>query len=243
MLIMNQVNYDFLRNDLKFLGFGEGLQPELKEALETEHQSFELLYQHKIEDDAVEATLYFTRPDPDGYFFFSKYEMRLDKKKHSFFIFKGKGITVKEAYNLLNGRAVYKLRTAKNGQKYNEWVQLDLQVKDEEGFRIIIYPESHGFDLSTVVDSFQIETPSANWDQSMFIRSLEKGNLQAAFIRENGAYRKVYVQADPGNRTLLIHETKSPFKEEMEETKLGDDIEHALDSKKSKARKLKGISK
>jgi hypothetical protein len=234
-------NADFLCQDLKFLGFGEDQRNEIMESLETEHPGFEIKYKAKFDGEEVEALLFFTRPDPKGYFFFSKYEMRLGEKTHLFVVFKGKGITLKEAYNLLNGRAVYKTRTARNGQKYSEWMQLDLSMKDEFGFRIEIYPESHGFDLDHAIDELEIETPSVNWDRSMLIRSLEKGNLQGAFIKSEGTLRKVNIQADPKNRTITVHEIEYELVETAEEMK-ADDVENEEGSKKSRAKKLKDVT-
>jgi hypothetical protein len=239
---MEQINYDFLSNELKFLGFGDGLFADLKEMLDTEHSTFELVYRNVIEREPVRALLYFNRPDPEGYFFFSKYALSLGEKQHNFFIFKGKGVTVKEGFNLLNGRAVYKQRIVKNGQKFNEWIELDLTARDENGFRINLYPESHGFDLFAVIQSLQIDTPTANWDRSMLIRSLEKGNLQTAFIREEGTNRKVYISANPKDRTITVHEIEPLEWEKPEETKSGDDIEDTLKTK-SKAKKLRDVTR
>ena len=239
---MNQTNYDFLCNDLKFLGFAEGLQPALRDALETEHLSFELEFRNKIEEGTVAATLFFTRSDPEGYFFFSRYEMRLNEKRHLFFIFKGKGVTVKEGFNLLNGRAVFKQRKAKNGQTYNEWIELDLNVPEENGFKVITYSESYGFELSPLIDSMQIDTPSANWDRAMLIRSLERGNLQPAFLRQDDKNRKVLLSANPRERSITVHELGSVARVSTEETKTGDDIEDALNRKTSRAKRLKDIT-
>jgi hypothetical protein len=151
-------------------------------------------------------------------------------------------MSVKEGFNLLNGRAVFKQRKAKNGQIYNEWIELDLNVKEENGFKANVYPESYGFDLSPLIDSMLIDTPSPNWDRSMLIRSLEKGNLQAAFIRQEGTHRKVYIQANPRERSITVLELGPAHYAKSEETQLGDDIEDALNRKTSRSRKLKDIT-
>ncbi|HSZ34529.1 MAG TPA: hypothetical protein VK772_14535 [Puia sp.] len=234
-------NYEFLVNDLKYLGFDTSMNAELKEMLGTEADSFELAYQGKIQNEPISALLFFHRVDSEGYFFFSNYKLCLGVRQHTFYVFKGRGITVKEGYNLLCGRAVFKQRKAKNGQIYNEWIELDLNVKEENGFRARVYPESYGFDLLSLIDTMLIDTPSPNWDRSMLIRSLEKGNLQAAFIKQDGSHRKVYLSADPGERTIRIHEIESKPIEKVEETKMGDDIEDSLKRKPSKVKKIKDI--
>jgi hypothetical protein len=237
---MESHNYEFLSTELRFLGFGDSLFSDLKEMLETEHPSFELAYCGRFDDELIEATLFFTRPDPQGYFFFSKYEMILGERRHTFYVFQGKGITVKESFNLLSGRAVYKQRIGRNGQKYNEWTELDLGAPDESGYRIIIYPESHGFHLADAVEALQIAGPTVNWDKHMLIRSLQKGNLQPAFIKEADMYRKVGLQADPRNRTVAIHETQSPPPPIKEEAETLEEFGEGLKSR-SRAKKLKDV--
>ncbi len=240
---MNQTNFDFLSNDLKFLGFGEGLKGELKEAIETEYNSFEIIYRGEFDDDKVMAQLNFRRTAPEKFFFFSDYEMHLDEKSHTFFIFKGKGVTAKEAYNLLEGRAVHKNRVAKNGQTYNEWIELDLLVKEEGGFKVNIYPESYGFELSAAIDELQISTPTANWDRSMLIHSLEKGNLQTAFAKENGLNRRVFIQAKcQKERTISIHDLEKTKTDESEHLISDDDLDGTAKTKALRAKKLKDIS-
>jgi hypothetical protein len=235
-------NYEFLESDLKYLGFDASMNADLKEMLGTEADSFELSYRSTVQNETISAQLYFHRVDPEGYFFFSNYKLCVGEKQHTFYVFKGRGVTVKEGYNLLCGRAVFKMRKAKNGQVYNEWIELDLNVKEENGFRARVYPESYGFDLLALIDSMLIDTPSPNWDRSMLIRSLEKGNLQAAFIRQNGSHRKVFLSANPGERTITVHETESVVTGKVEETRPGDDIEEALNRKTTRTRKLKDIT-
>ncbi len=234
-------NYEFLESDLKYLGFGASVNADLKDMLGTEADSFELEYRATIQNEPISAVLFFHRVDPEGFFFFSNYKLRVGEKHHVFYVFKGRGITVKEGFNLLHGRAVFKQRKAKNGQIYDEWIELDLNVKEENGFKAKVFPESYGFELLPLIDSMLIDTPSPNWDRSMLIRSLEKGNLQPAFIRQSDSHRKVCLSANPGERTIRVHEIESAPIEKVEETKNGDDIEDALKRKSSRVKKIKDV--
>lgn len=235
-------NYEFLESDLKYLGFDSNMNAELKEMLGTEADSFELSYKATVQNAPVSAVLFFRRPDPEGYFFFSGYKLTVEDRQHTFHIFKGRGITVKEGFNLLHGRAVFKQRKANNGQTYNEWLELDLSVKEENGFKPVVYPESYGYDVSPLIDPMLIDTPSPNWDRSMLIRSLEKGNLQVAFIKQEGTHRKVNIQANPRERTITVHEIESLFPVPLE-SKTNDDIERVLGNGRSRAKKLKDITR
>jgi len=70
-------------------------------------------------------------------YFFNSYHASLQKTNgekldQTFYINKGKGITSKEAFNLLDGRAVHKDLVTKENQPYKAWLQLDLGNKDEK---------------------------------------------------------------------------------------------------------------
>lgn len=245
---MEKTNYDFLSEDLKYLGFGDSLNRSLQEKIKGNSSPFELYYSGKINDEPIDAILYFAKPDPNGFYFFSDYLLTLGDKLQHFKIFKGKGVTLKEGYNLLCGRAVFKQLIGKNGQKYDAWIQLDLSKKEGENFKVNTYYESYGYDLSAALDTFQIETPTSNWDRSMLLKSLQRGNLQAAFLKENGGMKKVFIEANPKDKTITINDNDLsingsakwtvPVEADHSET---DDIENALNKKTSRAKKLKDI--
>ena len=56
-----------------------------------------------------------------------------EQLSQTIYLNKGQGITMKETYNLLNGRAVNTDLINKAGEKYNAWIQLDLEKKNEQG--------------------------------------------------------------------------------------------------------------
>jgi hypothetical protein len=245
---MEKTNFDFLCEDLKYLGFGDSLNRSLEEKIKSNSSPFELYHSGKINDEPVDAILYFAKPGPNGSYFFSDYLLTLGDKLQHFKIFKGKGVTLKEGYNLLCGRAVFKQLIGKNGQKYNTWIELDLKKKEGENFKVITYHESYGYDLSATLAEFQIETPSSNWDRSMLLKSLQRGNLQAAFLNENGGMKKVFIEANPKDKTITIRDNDFsttgsatwplPVEADHSET---DDIENSLNKKTSRAKKLKDI--
>ncbi|HLY69322.1 MAG TPA: hypothetical protein VKR53_06305 [Puia sp.] len=245
---MEKTNYDFLADDLKYLGFGESLMSLLEEKIKENANSFELYFSSKIDNNPIDAILYFSRPSLDGFYFFSDYVLTLGNKLHHFKIFKGKGVTLKEGYNLLCGRAVFKQLIGKNGQKYDAWIQLDLSKKEGENFKINTYHESYGYDLSAALDHFPIETPSANWDRPMLIKSLQRGNLQSAFLRGNGGMKKILIEANPAAKTITIREgdlTPAPDSGVAAPADIsqggGDDIENGLKKTTGRARKSKDI--
>jgi hypothetical protein len=83
-------NYEFLETDLKYLGFDASMNADLKEMLDTEADSFELLYRAIVQNEHIEAVLFFHRLDPEGYFFFSNFKLAVGGKQHSFYVRKGR---------------------------------------------------------------------------------------------------------------------------------------------------------
>ena len=70
---------------------------------------------------------------------------------------KGKGVTGKEAFNLLDGRSVHKDLVTKEGQPYKAWMKLDFDKKDKNNnFEVKQFHEKYGFDLKAAVEKFPI---------------------------------------------------------------------------------------
>ena len=99
-------------------------------------QEFQLHYKTEINKKPFEASLNFRKSDSSDMYFFNNYHASLEKNNgekvdRTFFLNKGKGITSKEAFNLLDGRAVHKDLVTKEGQPYKAWTQLDFENKDK----------------------------------------------------------------------------------------------------------------
>ncbi len=122
---MDSDNLAFLNDSLKYLGFGEKsfLNQHLEQCMARGDVDFQLFTEAFFDDDTkLEARLYFKKGDNNKrnknnteYYFFSRYDSLLRfidhperDRAHTFYINKGSGVTFKEAFNLLNGRAVYK---------------------------------------------------------------------------------------------------------------------------------------
>jgi hypothetical protein len=195
-----------LSRDLKFLGFGELLQASLRDAMDSKTENFGLTFKGKINQDKISARLNFKRLTQSGNIHFTDYDLMVRDRMQQFRIFKGRGVTVKEGYNLLCGRAVFKELTGREGKKFNVWLQLDLETLEEEGFKTNMYYENYGFDLESALSMLPIEPPSSNWTRSMLLRSLQKGNLQPAFMRDPSGVRSVLLEAHPKDRTIQIKE-------------------------------------
>jgi hypothetical protein len=111
--VMNNENFQYLSDNLKYMGFGENLKSELEKNLNEGKADFQLHYKAEINKKPFEATMNFRKSDSTDMYFFNNYHVSLEKNngekaEQTFYLNKGKGVTGKEAFNLLDGRAVQK---------------------------------------------------------------------------------------------------------------------------------------
>jgi hypothetical protein len=210
---MNEKNFDYLKDQVKYTGFGEALEGELRQNIEQQQATFSLKHDTFYGDDKVSAELNFKKSDQTDLYFFNSYKVNLQKEgkpeslEQTFYINRGNNITLKEAYNLMEGRSVNKNLTSKEGQEYNAWVQLDFKDADANGnFRQKHYHENYGYDLEAVVSKHpikELDNPSHKED---LLNSLKKGNRQSATFIKDGQEVKQYIEASPQFKTLTIYD-------------------------------------
>ena len=228
---MNQKNFEYLRDQVKYTGFGEGLEQDLKKAIEDGKPDFKLQHQSKYGEDQVNSTLSFSKSKQSDMYFFNSYQVSLEKQDNTdkldqtFYINKGNNITLKEAYNLMEGRSINKDLTNKEGQIYNAWVQMDFKQGDEKGnFKLKQYHQNYGYDLEATLSKHPIkELDNPNF-KTKLMDSLKKGNLQSATFKKDGNEIKYHIEANPQYKTINLYDTGM----------------HKLDNRKEKTEKQSG---
>ncbi|WP_417353468.1 hypothetical protein [Flavobacterium alkalisoli] len=210
---MNERNYDYLKDQVKYTGFGEALEGELKQQMEKQQPTFSLKHDAFYGEDKVSAELSFRKSEQTDLYFFNSYKVSLQKEgrpeslEQTFYINKGNNITLKEAYNLMEGRAVNKDLTSREGEVYNAWVSLDFKDTDNNGnFRLNHYHENYGYDLEAAVGKHpikELDNPSHKED---LMNSLKKGNLQSATFIRDGQEVKQYLEANPQFKTVNVYD-------------------------------------
>lgn len=211
---MNQENFDYLKNQVKFTGFGEGLESQLKAKIEGLQPEFTLQHMAEYGTDKVNATLHFRRSDEKEMYFFNKYDMSLKKNegeeiKQTFYVGKDNTFTFKEAYNMMDGRAVNKDLVNKQQEAYNSWVQLDKNDADEKGnFKMKHFHENYGYDLEAVLSKHQIKELGDGTDKERLLESLKKGNKQSVTFIKDGEEQKGFVQANPQYKSVKVFDGK-----------------------------------
>jgi len=265
--IMNEKNYDYLKDQLKYTGFGEGLQNELKEKMEKQTPEFQLNHTQKFGKDEMSSTLHFKKSNESEMYFFNKYDAALKPEKEAdaiqqtFYINKESNITLKEGYNLMNGRAVNKDLTTKEGQKYNAWVQMDFKDTDNNGnFKMKQFHQNYGYNIEQALAKLPIKELASDTDKAALIQSLEKGNRQAVTFVQEGKEQRHFIEANPQYKNITVYDgnmqrvVNSQAQKEKEsqgqsvkqdskkEVKAGDDESDAASKNGQKSKKKRGVS-
>ena len=211
---MNQKNLDYLNDQVKFTGFGEELANELKEKIEKQTPEFQIAHKTKFGNDDVSSVLHFKKSDQTDMYFFNRYEVSLKPQQstneavQTFYINKGNNITLKEAFNLMNGRAVNKDLTNKENEVYNAWVQLDFKQTDAHGNnKMKQYHENYGYDLNAALAKHPIKELGNEQDKTRLEQSLQKGNVQSVSFVQNGNEQKHFIEANPQFKTINVYDS------------------------------------
>lgn len=241
---MNIKNFEFLRDGLRYMGFGDKLNNELEIKLKEQPDEFKLNLVGEFTkngvNDKVNYTLDFKKSDQTDMFFFNRYQATLKnenpelERSQTFYVTKNSGITAKEAYNLLSGRAVNKDLSTKEGQPYNAWLQLDFQEKDKnDNYKVKQYHAGYGYDLEMTVAKYPIREQVEPDQKASLLKSLEKGNMtQVTFVKE-GRDEKMFVTANPQFKTLDLYDSQMQKQFQGIEKKEKSDQDKSQDKKET----------
>lgn len=211
---MNNENLQYLADNIKYMGFGENLKPELEKNISQGKTEFHLSYKAEINKKPFEATLNFRKSDSSDLYFFNSYQASLvrnsgDRIDQTFYLKMGKGVTAKEAFNLLDGRSVYKDLTNRNNEPYKAWLQLDLETKDKnKNFELKHYHENYGYDLRAALGNFAVAELKDPEKEKALIQSLQKGNVQSVTIEKDGNNQKMFIEANPQYKTINLYDAQ-----------------------------------
>jgi hypothetical protein len=245
--VMNEKNFEYLKDNIKYMGFGDSLAETLKSQMQSGALNFHLSFDTEINKKAFSAVLSFRKSENTDMYFFNSYHATLTRnngevKDQAFYLNKGKGVTAKEAYNLLEGRAVYKEMENKSGEKYHAWLQIDFGKRDKNNnHEMKQFHDAYGYDLKEALSKFPIRDMKEPDLRDILLSSLQKGNLQAvAFEKEGGAVR-MFVEAAPHYKTINLYdgELKRVPKENLEKYQVeekgkvaGKEVRQGGDAKK-----------
>ena len=217
--IMNQKNFEFLKDQLKYTGFGETFDGELREKMLKGDQDFKIMHTGIMNNgvpnkDTLTVELNFKRSELADMYFFNSYHVNLQKEENkpgleqTFYINKDSAsITMKEAYNLMEGRSVNKDLKTKEGESYNCWLKIDFKQSDNGNFKLNQYHQNYGYDLEASLAKHSIKELNTPQYKEDLLNSLKKGNLQSATFVVGGTESKMYVEANPQFKTVNVYDT------------------------------------
>ncbi|MGN6602465.1 MAG: hypothetical protein ACTHK8_08425 [Ginsengibacter sp.] len=209
---MNEENFGYLKDNLKYLGFGEKQHDVLENHLKAAKESFQMTYKTEISKKPFEAILQFKKSVNSDMYFLNNYHASLErsngeKMEQTFYLNKGRGVTAKEAYNLLEGRAVHKELTTKAGEPYKAWIQLDFENKGKNNNNEVKqFHENYGYDLKAAVGKYAVAELDGSDKEKSLLHSLEKGNIQSVAVGQEGAERKMFIEANPQFKTVTLYD-------------------------------------
>ena len=244
---MNEENLKFLKDGLVYMGFGMKLQGELEAKIKEQPKDFQLAIQGEYrrptgEAEKVDYKLDFRKNESTDMYFFNRYKATLlndldptKEKSQTFYVDKGRGVTAKEAFNLLDGRSVNRDLIAKNNEPYNAWLRLEFSTTDKHGnYEVKKYSPGYGYDLLATLKKYPIKELDSNDSLVKLVSSLEKGNVQAVtFVRE-GKEEKMHIEANPQYKTLNVYDSDMKKIFQGNEKKEGKEPEMSAGKKEEK---------
>lgn len=117
----------------------------------------------------------------------------------TFWLQHGKGFTVEQAANMLDGRAVYRddmLST--NGVPYKAWVTFDTEKPRDRNNNLVtrqFKDPNYGFDLSQSLAEFKIKELENPEKAEKIENSIRNGNRPVVTVEKDGKQEKVFVTA------------------------------------------------
>lgn len=216
---MDQKNLEYLKDQLKYTGFGETFDTELKENMQKGDKDFRIIHTGIINNgvpnkDTLMVELNFKKSEQTDMYFFNSYHVNLKKEDskealaQTFYINKDSAsITMKEAYNLMEGRSVNKDLKTKEGESYNCWLKINFKESDNGNFKLNQYHQNYGYDLEASLSKHSIKELNTPKYKEDLLNSLKKGNLQSVTFVANGVESKMYVEANPQFKTVNVFDS------------------------------------
>lgn len=259
---MNDKNQQYLEGQLKFAGMGDDLfkNAAFVQLFEKGMQEVQFNMQKKIGDKEANVTLHFFKPDDSDKYFFRKFEIGInhpdnvelgsqtffiDNKTNNKELQSANNFTLKEAFNLLEGRAVEKNFTDKDGTLYTTWAKLNFTDRDKWNNYPII---KKNFNLEEKLDKAHAQLTIVECNEPIYkndlMNSLKRGNVQSVNIRVEGNKEKIFMAVDLAAQGFKYYDKNMspidikqllPAKQQSEKQSNGQGKSNALKNKTAKS--------
>lgn len=205
---MDQKNVAYLKEALMALGFGDRLYASLEKNIQQRFPLFVLTLGTEINNQPFKATLFFEKLKGMDVYFFHRWDGKLmgngGKKEQTFYIKGAQGVTLKEGFNLLEGRAVFREWTMDIfGQIFHAWIQLDFKNRDNKGnYSIRSFHKDYGFDLERALSKFPVKELMSVQKKEMLLRCLHKGDQRAVTLQDAAGTVKAFIEVSLQNKSI-----------------------------------------
>ena len=200
---------DYLKNQLKYLGFGESnkLHQDLEKGINSNEKTFKIQTQsdRAMQGNEVNFTLNFNKSEKGGVFlnsFNATLKNEIGKERtHNFGV---NHFTAKEAVNLLEGRSV------KTEFKENEPVFVKLNFAEEKNeygnFKFQTYnQQAYGVDTAKIVEKSGLIFDKPEHKDNT-VKSLEKGNIVKVKFNLDNKITEGNAVLNPQYKTLNLYD-------------------------------------
>lgn len=211
---MNQASFEYNRDQLQYMGFGEDIAKALNTKMEQNLTEFTLDHTRKFGKDELHSVLYFSKGDDAAkdLTFFNRFTSTLKKEgmedlSQTFFIGPKFNYTLQERYNMMDGRAVYreqpvlekkeidgKLKMVPTGDTYWAWRALNFKEADQHGNFLPKMIRWH--DQGKVLEKFPIVGAEEKYMQERLLAQLQKGNQVEVNVLQDGLETKAKMVAN-----------------------------------------------
>ncbi|WP_313307506.1 hypothetical protein [Epilithonimonas hominis] len=214
-----KTNYDVLKDQIKYLGFGEGasLLTKLSEKLDSQEKEFSLSLasdKASFKNNEVNFQLNFQKSEKNEKVYLNTFQANLKNENKGVDLshtFSAKGnFTAKEAINLLEGRTV-KTEIYNQKSSQNEEVFLKLKLNEEKNengnFKLQVFNKNYGIDVSKIMDKSNLVFGNEK-HKEITQKSLEKGNIVSVKFEQNNKVTEGKAVLNPQYKMLNLYDNK-----------------------------------
>ena len=221
---MNEQSFDYVKNQLFYLGFGEEVGKPLREKMEQNLTEFTVPHTRKFGQDETSSVLHFSKGDQTDkdMTFFNRADITLKQPgkedlTQTFFFGKEHNYTLQERYNMMDGRAAYReqpkmapteengeVRMKPTGETYFAWRGLDFKNADQYGN---FNPKVMFWNHEKEVGKYPIKGIEENYDKQRLIAKLEKGNKVDVILLRDGRETQAKMVANPRMARLDFYDS------------------------------------
>ncbi|MCH5717810.1 hypothetical protein [Niabella hibiscisoli] len=199
-------NLKYLDNGHFYLGFGKGHSEEVSANLNNGVEQFSVNHPDRFHGKEIDYRIDHKRSAESGWISISGFLLTPREKPEAqqyFGVFKNRGFTAKEAFNLVEGRAVCKDHW-KDNEKYQSWHVLNFEKKTAKGnAKIDNYHENYGYDVAKALQNLNWSKVTGQGMPPWAEENLRKGDPLRGTLEVNGMDVEANIIANPKSREVL----------------------------------------